>query len=163
MTTIAWDGRMLAADRMGVLDDFKFDDGPKLRALSGGRYVACCGMAQIVERVLPWMETGGQRPEMPESASFSAILVTSDGDAFLIENNLIPMPIASGQRFAIGSGAQFALGAMEAGASAELAIRIANDLCVYSGFGVDWVDFGVPVHPNGTGRVLATSRGSAAL
>jgi len=139
MTTIAWDGKILAADRLGQIGDWKFDDGPKIHRLSGGRHFAAAGQCAIGERVRQWADTGRDKPVLKEGDAFSGILVTSDGDAYLLEYALLPMRIQP--LFAIGRGAQFALGAMAAGADAVQAIEIANRLCVHSGFGVNWVRF----------------------
>lgn len=139
MTTIAWDGKTLAADRQGAIGDWKFDDGPKIHRLSGGRYFAAAGQCAIGQRVRHWVDTGLDKPVLEEGDQFSGILVTSDGDAYLLEYALLPTHIQP--PFAIGSGAQFALGAMAAGVDAVQAIEIANGLCLHSGFGVNWVTF----------------------
>lgn len=67
------------------------------------------------------------------SASFN-VLVEVDGDAFYIGADFAVLPVI--HYAAIGSGGDFAHGALEAGASLKKAVKIAAKLDLFSGFEV---------------------------
>lgn len=101
--------------------------------------VGCCGRADHIEAFFAWMR-GGEKPSMPLDAEFSALVIDERRRAWNIHDTLIYVRCTA-KRWAIGSGCDYALGAMEAGASAEQAVRIASRLDVHCGFGVNSVRF----------------------
>jgi hypothetical protein len=62
--------------------------------------------------------------ERPGDFAFSCVLIEPNGRVTLIDDEMEPQPIRD-EYFAIGSGGHFAVGAMDAGATAEEAVRIA--------------------------------------
>jgi ATP-dependent protease HslVU (ClpYQ) peptidase subunit len=70
-------------------------------------------------------------PENLIDEDFQAVVVYPDGETYLFEGGDRAFKIE--QPYSIGSGADYAVAAMKAGATAEEAINIAKDLDVYSG------------------------------
>lgn len=60
--------------------------------------------------------------------SFTVLVVTPEGEAYLAHDGLLFSGPLSADYFAIGSGSTYAMGALEAGATAFTAVRIAARL-----------------------------------
>lgn len=120
MTTVAWDGRTLAADTISVNQNLK-RRVQKIFRLRDGSLFGGCGEYDDVLAAREWFESGGNKPTLKD---FAALLVTESG-AFRIESHLIRHPIAEGF-FAIGSGRDFAIMAMHLGKTAEEAVSLAS-------------------------------------
>lgn len=75
----------------------------------------------------------GSKPTMvsTDGESSATGLIISTG--WIIEINKWGILKFPTQDYAIGSGTDYARGAMMAGASAEEAVRIASNLCIYTG------------------------------
>lgn len=143
MTTVAFDGKTLAADRrmggyMNVGKIFKLPDGS---LLAGAGYYD-----QIVE-VATWLTLGrdeAQRPGLPDGRESEFIWITPKGVAHWLTWPWL-RPVRINEAFAAaGSGSQFALGAMAAGASAKRAVEIASKYDEATGKGVDVVEIVKP-------------------
>lgn len=100
-------------------------DTVKVHRLSNGSLFGACGSSGWCEKIRAWIDGGCDgEPAKGESADAFLLLKTDgslwqggeDGLSVLIE---VP--------FAIGSGMDIAIGAMDAGASVERAIEIACD------------------------------------
>lgn len=112
MTVIAWDGKVLAADRMSHIGGTPL---PPMRKIH--RLVAPNGKQALMLIEQPrwvWYRS--------DNANRWDLLGACSG-------------------WAIGSGCDYALGAMEAGATAQEAVRIASRLDNQCGMGVDVVRF----------------------
>lgn len=72
------------------------------------------------------------RENFPGLDSFTGLVVKATGEAYLFEDRLYPSGPIEGKFFAIGSGAEFALGAMESGRPAVEAAQIAAKLDPWS-------------------------------
>jgi len=139
MTTVAWDGKLLAGDRLCC-----FGGTPvvttKVFALNG----VLIGTAGLkVDGILfrEWVEKGRPADKKPVVGdNFTGLLVEASGELIYYDGpKLVPVPMPAGQRWSLGSGCDFALGAMAAGASAIQAVEIACVLDVNTGLGVDYV------------------------
>lgn len=136
MTTVAFDGKSLAADRlMGGRHTVS-----KIFPISDTAYLAGAGdYCQIVE-VAEWLKAGAPQDAKPE--------VDGDSDFLLIEKgrpHWLTVPylrkVRINEKFAaLGSGALCALGAMAAGANARQAVAIAITYDQNSGKGVEVVE-----------------------
>lgn len=136
MTTIAWDGRMLAGDRRSTWGGTPTQIDTKLvRARHpSGRVllVGCAGITEECHAVREWLL--GQR-DQPEVTDVRIMGVDDTGFVWVGSKPGFWAPV--GRRpWAIGSGADYALGAMAAGKSARQAVLIASRLDTYTGDGV---------------------------
>lgn len=151
MTTIAWDGKTLAADqcswsggvRRKTCKVFKLES---TAGFDGEVLVAFAGTASYCMSVLAWMIGKATKPEpaqyfKPEEMDRQcAVLIDHQRQVWTCSNDLL------WQRhdetiFANGAGQEFAWGALEAGADAVRAVEIAMKRSDYAGFGVDSVSF----------------------
>jgi hypothetical protein len=149
MTTIVWDGLHLVGDVkrsrehnlcVSVQKVFKVEK-PNLSLIanshiitefvdshilfgSAGHSAGCVAFAEVI--------SGRQANSISDKAlfSFSAIIVTDKGRIFEIEDSLLAVEITKGNafltKFAIGSGAAYAMAAMECGKNGKEAIEIAS-------------------------------------
>lgn len=144
MTCIAWDGRVLAADRQGewngtkvrVRKVWRVTDKAGRRWLLGG-----AGNIDSVQQYRDWLRGREEKPKFPKEDAPSLLLIDSRKRAFLVSGVTL-VPVRALQRqVAVGSGRAEALGAMAAGKGAADAVRIASRLEASCGMGVDVVRF----------------------
>lgn len=118
MTTVAFDGKTLAADTHSETSvNMKIH---KLHRLASGDLFAAAGSVQEILTVLAWLN-GGEKPGSLEN--FEGLIITKTGAERLGER-LMRVPCLE-PFCAIGSGAHFALAAMACGRSAVEAVRVA--------------------------------------
>lgn len=155
MTTIAWDGYVLAADSQstthGIISSLKaqkiFRPSISEKWHIGGDCVlalGCAGDCGAEYELINNLNTGlGYWSEFVQSLRFSALAVVASGKAYLIVKNegdktasisLVRDP------YAVGSGATIAKTAMYCGESAFDAVRIAIEMDVFSGGKIDSFD-----------------------
>lgn len=142
MTVIAWDGRSIAADKQMMSGDLRVTT-TKLKKLPSGAVVAWAGTIDCGLLLAHWFESGGHIAEWPKfqlDKDRWTILVVAEADkVFFYEQE--PTSIAVEDKFmAWGSGRQFALAAMEHGATAKEAVEVAIKFCTSCGVGVDVID-----------------------
>ena len=126
MTTVAYDGKTLAADtqRNG---SFTLK-AHKLYRLADGALFAAAGSVQEILAVLGWLN-GGEKPA--DLQDFEGLIITKHG-AEIIGDRLMRTPSLE-PFYAIGTGSHFALAAMACGKSAVEAVRIAMRFDPFSG------------------------------
>lgn len=137
MTTIAWDGKTLAADTRATSSGMPYK-AVKLFKLADGSLFAGSGDYGQVCSVREWLESGGEKPRADD---FAGLLVAPDGAAFRLETALIRLPLYE-PFHAIGSGRDFAMAAMHCGRSAREAVEIAALYDVFSGGEIMAIDVG---------------------
>lgn len=140
MTTIAFDGITLACDSAWTLNDTFTSSKTKLIRLPTGALYAAAGHIDDRDLVALLRDTPCSY-QMPDGAALDAItsdlralVIFPSGDVWLIDTGgeyCGAMPIHS-PCVAIGSGANIALGAMDAGADAKRAIEIACNRDAYT-------------------------------
>lgn len=142
MTVIAWDGKSLAADRLGDAGGFG-TVRTKLRKVIGGsndgHWAACTGQSDFVEAMHVWYAKGAAPENFPsyQSRDDHSIMVVLQY-VQVVAYCQTPYPVAVESPFmAWGSGREFALTAMHLGKTAEDAVLVANELCLFCGGGVD--------------------------
>lgn len=135
MTTVAWDGKTLAADRKISSQGAVWRAAPKLREIPGG-YIACAGNIEQIARFLKWVH-GGKKGKVPDLDDFGAIAVVH-GHVTVWENGS-EIPCVASERIAIGSGWAWATAAMDHGKTAVEAIEYAATRDNSTGCGVDSV------------------------
>lgn len=143
MTCIAWDCRTLSADRQrtngGTPTTMR--KVRKMTAPDGRKFlVGCCGRSDFIQMFLNWL-AGGERPAFPVTEDFAAIVIDQKRRIWVIHDSLTYVQITGIPHWAIGSGGNYAMGAMEFGATSAEAVRVAHALDVNCGLGVDSVRF----------------------
>lgn len=146
MTTIAFDGETLAADRGswngGVHQAVR--KVHRVTAPDGRRFlVALAGDAAFATQVLRWMrgEIPNPGPCLSDDQNRDAAVVIDERRrVWRLSSRLIYVPYRD-KIHAHGAGSEVALGAMMAGADAVKVIRITMAVSDYAARGVDWVRF----------------------
>lgn len=138
MTTIAWDGKSLVADRQTTKGSTR-GTMCKIFQLNNNRFLAGAGDAVEINQVVHWMKAGGKKKMKPDIEESEFLMLDKRGKkCYFMDHRLVPMVCESFS--AIGSGSDFALGAMAAGVDAERAIQIASRLDVFTGEGLDKIE-----------------------
>lgn len=149
MTTIAWDGTTLAADRCSWSGDTRRRVRKvfKLTAPDGRRFlVAFSGHGSFCLAVLGWMRGERGRPDplafmaATELNSQCALVIDEKRRVWQLGNELVYSQMRE-KIYGFGGGQAYAFGALEAGATAIEAVRIAIKRSDMAGIGVDWVRF----------------------
>lgn len=149
MTTIAWDGKTLAADRCSWSAGARrrVRKVYKVRAPDGSVYlVAFAGNGNFAMEVLRWMRGQAERPDpyrfvRPEQMDHQCALVIDEQRRVWQLGNELTYSAMNERIYAFGAGQDFAWGALEAGANAAQAVRIAIKRSDWAGLGVDTVRF----------------------
>ncbi len=144
MTVIVWDGEMLAADKQATNSGLK-------RAVTkihkvNGNLVGFSGDWDYAQAMKQWLAEGAYPDKFPKHQEdnekwVGMLVVTPDKKVFKYERSPIPMDMTESGSMAIGSGRDFAFGALAMGADAKKAVEIA---CLYEascGMGVDVLTF----------------------
>jgi hypothetical protein len=137
MTTIAWDGRIVAADSLGVAGGGRSFLPSKKIVEEGGVIFAACGrMGPMLDAWAKWWKDGADPTNVPPQGGSTEdcgnFIVFADGRCFIF-SHMVPYACEEAAPFAIGSGADYAVGAMKAGADACRAVEIAIECDVNSG------------------------------
>lgn len=150
MTVIARDGKTLAVDRQGTNCGMRFS-ATKLFQLEDGTVLAGTGVLGAVHRMKQWYENGADVSNYPDCQKTSddwgrLIVVKPDGSVCYYEGQSVAIP-SEDVPAAWGSGRDFAIGAMLAGADARRAVEITNQVAIDCGLGVDSAE---PIAPGST-------------
>lgn len=145
MTTVAWDGKTLAADRRVTYGSVPLVRRKVFRICGpdGRRYLlGFSGQDYALALLLFWMRhPHSPPPKILHDDHINALLVNERNQIFAMSNTaLVWCPIRA-SFYGIGSGGDHAEGAMAAGATAREAVRIAMRFDVHSGGGVDSISF----------------------
>jgi hypothetical protein len=127
LTTIAFRDGYLSADTLISYDTFTNGNREKL-AIHGPFIVAMAGFTWLRKPLEKWVADGCPEDAVPEDLlengdRFEALILDADGNCFRYECGYL-LPVAASYT-AIGSGHQFAIGAMAHGATAEQAVAAA--------------------------------------
>jgi len=129
MTTIATDGKSMAGDGLACADHaITTFDRVKVSRLPDGSLLGCAGDSAHIIRFRKWLADGGSYPKV---RNFAALHLQTDGSLRYYGDD--PEWSAMSLPAAIGSGAAFALGAMDAQASPSWAVACASLRCPYTG------------------------------
>lgn len=148
MTTIAWDGKTLAADRCRVSGRGMKQPIQKLRVC--GRFVfGGTGDLADLEAVARWLRAGARwrdRPKVDGDQSGGLVVDSKTLKLYLLQGDpatLCELPIGPAS---VGSGSPYAAAAMACGKDACAAVVVAAKFD-------DGTDFGWDAWPQGTCRV----------
>lgn len=138
MTVIAWDGKVLAADKRADVNGTGITT-TKIKKLPSGEVVAFTGSASTGRVLMDWYESGADKSAWPESQSgddWARLVVAAEGGISFYESH--PVAVSVQDKFtAFGSGRDVALGALAMGATAVQAVEIASRFQSDCGNGCD--------------------------
>jgi 20S proteasome alpha/beta subunit len=142
MTTIIWDGTYFAADRMSINGSQK-EEVRKLHRLDGGLFGAFAGSYGPGLMLIDWFQNGADLSAYPapqKTDEWTRLIVCArSGQPSVYENHPVALTFL-GPFHAWGSGSQYALGALAAGATVGFAMEIACRFDPSSGIAYDIVD-----------------------
>lgn len=124
MTTVAWDGASLASDSRAA-SGTRSHSTRKIERLPDGTLFGFAGYLSAYPKVRNWAAGGcvpEDRPKIRPGSEF--ILVKPDKTILVYEDCKDPIEVTD-KIAAIGSGAEYALGALACGASAHRAVEVA--------------------------------------
>lgn len=141
MTTIAWDGKILAADT--VCNGPFLSHTKKIFRINTEILIGVSGPIKTVLRAVEWSKNGFNENEWPFSGEDNEPYILkieyTKKQTKIFEYELCPFPtFVHNEFYAIGSGAQSALAAMCLGVKAPEAIKIASIFDVYTGGNIDY-------------------------
>lgn len=135
MTTIAWDGATLVADRRISSGTISYST-TKIRRTMDGRLVGATGDFGVCTQMLDWLELGGPRPSCQDTDRWaSALEIMPDGTCWM-HNRDSRWKVEDGF-VAIGSGRDYAMAVMALGHDAHQAVSIAARFDPGTGNGAD--------------------------
>ena len=140
MTSIAWDGKRLAADgratignRVGTNDFVKIH---KSKGVVRGSPVVCyalAGRADMYSLIGEWIDAGCPPTEDFEEKEFEAIIITKDAVLVYSEGSYDLLELPEGDPVALGSGTDFIYSAIAFGKNAIEAVQHAASIDIFSG------------------------------
>lgn len=130
MTTIATDGKTMAGDGCISAGDERLSDTfVKVHRLTDGRVIGVSGCSYSAIEFVQYMQRGTDKPELPDQ--FCALVLHTDGTVEMMNHRCVPIQIDVPN--AVGSGADYAIGAMLFGATPEQAVQIAAQRDLFTG------------------------------
>jgi hypothetical protein len=132
MTTIAFDGKTMAADKQ-TSGGYIEGSVTKICKINGSVYAAAGGMEEM-EEFFAWIKNGGDKPTIKDFEGLEAKGKNCwwYGEKLMRCKTTVPA--------AIGSGTRFAIGAMMAGADAKTAVNISAKLDPHTGCGIKTIN-----------------------
>lgn len=135
MSTVVYKNGVMAADtRAWSGDPAPIGQKMKIHRLDDGSLLGVTtSLPGHAEAVVKWFKDGRVEGLEPAEADFAALHVLQNGEVYYYADRWTPSGPLTGDHFAIGSGARYAVGAMTYGASASEAVRVAIQNDVFSG------------------------------
>lgn len=142
MTVIAFDGKTLAADRMGDAGGLRRTT-TKIRRFDGGLF-GSSGSASRGAEMFAWIANGADPARVPAfqlstDEYESVMVVRNDGSVWVYGCSAYPFRMED-PFHAIGSGRDFAMAAMFLGHDARVAVEVASQFCSGCGMGIDTLE-----------------------
>jgi ATP-dependent protease HslVU (ClpYQ) peptidase subunit len=136
VTTIAWDGSELCADSRASSGS-RSVSVTKIARLKDGSLFGFAGTAAAMLKVRRWFDAGADPDAKPKfRGDIDVLVIRPDGVAVEYERTLDPL-VLKDRVAAIGSGGEYAIGAMEWGATAYQAVEAACRRDPYSAPPID--------------------------
>lgn len=134
MTTIATDGVTIAADSLSTMGhELSRHPATKIK-VRDGRVYAYSGLTGMFDAIIEWHRTGANPKEVPpKNPQDTWTLLVCDGKTVQLYHSEAPYPVQLRPPIAIGGGAEFATGAMDAGATPAQAVELAIARVTHSG------------------------------
>ena len=137
---IAFDGKYIAADRLGVRNDRACPNPvSKIVKAPNGCVMAVAGaIGDHFKKFCNWAQNNqeGEVP-YPEDDNTTYVLFHKSGVIQEFLSDKYSTDLTSHVQYAWGSGSSYALGAMASGKSAKQAVEIATKFDIYTGRGID--------------------------
>lgn len=127
MTIIAYKSGLLCSDSCIADENVIVGSMKKVTRATDGTIAGAAGLASSVGSFLSWVEKGRRprnKPDLTGDEDFAGITVMKDGEVVFYDAPMTPMRVTD-EFFALGSGADVAIGAMEFGADPVDAVRVA--------------------------------------
>lgn len=147
MTTIVWDGKILAADgrctKGNVVASESFVKIHTSNGVVRGSRVICyslAGRADLYDRIGDWIGDGCPQVDEFLEAEFSAIIITEDGLYEYGEGSHDLVKLPDGDFSTLGSGGEFAHSALVFGKNAIEAVQHAASIDLFSGGNGMYID-----------------------
>lgn len=143
MTTIAFDGRYLAADTLTVRGGNRVEQPLcKLAVRDGVAYAFGGTWWALTDELIRWHQSGYSFADFPNPKGLDGALlaVQADSRQAVLLTAEMPYPDLESFPAALGTGSDLALGAMGAGVTAMEAVRIAMRWDLMTGGHVEFVD-----------------------
>lgn len=139
MTTIAWDGVTLAADKQASASGMIFNVTKIFRV--NGCLVGAAGDFDRINEMVAWFADGADPAKLPpfqrsNDDYVGLLVIRPDLSINKYERATTPFKIES-PFFAIGSGRDFAMAAMHLGKTAQEAVEVAAAMDTGTGNGID--------------------------
>lgn len=139
MTTIAWDGRILAADRLANIGDVR-REVTKIVKASNGNLLFSAGSFDTVTALYQWYIKAGTHDEfyrIQKDNDWQPLnVIYLDRTVWRYERH--PVAFKVEERFmTAGSGSHFAMAFLKMGLRADETVRRTLELDPYSGGGID--------------------------
>lgn len=161
MTTIAYRDGVIAADSRVTIGSMVHPESmSKLVRLSSGGVLASAGTVAQMEALKEHMLTTPAE-DPPDMDDITSMRIDPDGKLWNWEG-AGPWRASKAKFYALGNGCGYAYGAMEAGASAREAVKIATKYDTSSGLPVTWMKVCEPKKKKGkadVGRKRAKGKG----
>lgn len=140
MTTVAWDGRTLAADKRATVSGIR-STVTKVARGPNGNMVGLAGTLALFEDVIAWLCHGGERPESQDDKHEWCSVLEIDPQGRCWKHERSGRYLIEDRMAAIGTGGDFALAAMALGKTAAEAVQLASRFDTRTGDGVDALPF----------------------
>lgn len=143
MSTVAWDGKILAADKQATVAELARSCS-KIRKLPNGDILAVTGTLGPCLIMMQWYEDGADISTYPpcqkEKDDWGRLIVAKPTGEILEYEQYPVVMMPDPGKHAWGSGRDYALGAMAMGANAIQAVEIASRFDVNTGCGLEFYE-----------------------
>jgi ATP-dependent protease HslVU (ClpYQ) peptidase subunit len=141
MTTIVTDGKTIAADSLVTYGHERGAGKVEKIVVRDGRIYALGGLGCMMAALIEWHKAGADpRNTPPCTSEIGWDLIVIDAGGIVRYSSAAPYAAPVHAPWGLGQGAEFALGAIYAGASPKEAVEIACRLSTTSGLPVKVVD-----------------------
>jgi len=145
MTTIAFDGRYLAADTMAHRNGVPSNaESRKIDICEGFAYGVAGEWCTTLGALIVWHRAGAHPDAIPQHGKGGLIIVELSTRRFWMVCRDMPYLDEERAPFTIGSGSEVALGALHAGVTAMEAVRIAARCDIHTNDTIDFIDLEFP-------------------
>ena len=140
MTIIVWDGQTLAADKQATNGGLKRTTTKIFRV--DNHLVGISGDLDYAQAMIEWMRNGKTPETFPkhqedDNKFVGVMVITPDRKIYKYERTTTPIDYTENAVLCLGSGRDFAYGALAMGADACRAVSIACDFDINCGMGID--------------------------